>query len=342
MLRFPSRRVAARPPLSLTAIALLLPIACHAPTPQSLDEGPPAATSKGAPQTPPPNAAASAPADPWLTDPSAVIGGYLAQSRLQPRRVLLLGTFHFQDAGLDAHKPQHRFDALTADRQRQIAEVVAELEAFAPHVVCVERRPELQEKVDTDYAGFRRGGLRDVRNEIVQIGYRLADRLGLERVHAVDAGGRWLEPRVDAMAWARDKGLLAQLATPLQGVVGAYLAEHDRFVDRAELRDILRFMNHPDVLAASHAAYLVGPFHAAFGNEYPGVDGFTSHWFNRNLRIFVNVRRVSAPGQRVVVLIGAGHVPILRHCMQASPEFELVEVADVVGASPRAAAAGTG
>lgn len=66
---------------------------------------------------------------------------------------------------------------------------------------------------------------------------------------------------------------LGQLATPLLPVFGAYLAEHDRFVDRADLRTILRFMNHPEVLAASHSAYLVGGFHAADGDEYPGPTG---------------------------------------------------------------------
>jgi len=35
---------------------------------------------------------------------------------IQPRRILLLGTFHFKDTGLDADKPWHEFDALSERR----------------------------------------------------------------------------------------------------------------------------------------------------------------------------------------------------------------------------------
>ena len=123
---------------------------------------------------------------------------------------------------------------------------------------------------------------------------------------------------------------LGRLATPLQPVGQRFNADRDAFIDREDLTTILRFMNHPRVLRLSHAVYLVGGFHAADGAEFPGPDGFVTHWHNRNLRIFANLRRAAQPGQRVVVLIGAGHVPILRHCVEASPEFRLVEVGDVL------------
>jgi hypothetical protein len=32
------------------------------------------------------------------------------------------------------------------------------------------------------------------------------------------------------------------------------------------------------------------------------------------------------PDERILLIIGAGHVPILRHCVLASPEDTLVEV----------------
>lgn len=66
------------------------------------------------------------------------------------------------------------------------------------------------------------------------------------------------------------------------------------------------------------------------GADYPGADGLSGWWYNRNLRIFANIRRLIEPGDRVLVLIGAGHVPILRHAVQASPELKLVEVAAVL------------
>jgi hypothetical protein len=56
-------------------------------------------------------------------------------------------------------------------------------------------------------------------------------------------------------------------------------------------------------------------------------------WYNRNLRIFANLQRITeTPDERLLLLIGGGHLPILRHCIVASPECELVEVADYLSA----------
>jgi len=271
-----------------------------------------------------------APESLWRDDPAAVIDHYLARAKLQPIEVVLVGTFHFDDQGLDEYKPTHHFDALAEDRQQQIGKVVGDLAKWAPDLVCVERRPSVQKNVDAGYARFRDGGLRDRKNEIVQIGYRLAARMKHERVHAIDAGGGWLQPRVDPIAWAKKNGRIGQLMTPLQAVGAASRADEDRFVDREDLSTIFRFMNHPRVHEVGHAIYLIGAFHAADGKEFPGPDGFITHWHNRNLRIFANLRRVAKPGQRVVVLFGNGHMPILRHCIRSSPEFRLVELRDVV------------
>ena len=60
------------------------------------------------------------------------------------------------------------------------------------------------------------------------------------------------------------------------------------------------------------------------------VDQVTGGWYNRNLRIFANIHRIAEPGDRILVIIGAGHVPIIRHAFRASPEFRLIEVGDVL------------
>jgi hypothetical protein len=50
-------------------------------------------------------------------------------------------------------------------------------------------------------------------------------------------------------------------------------------------------------------------------------------WYARNLRIFRNLQRLGeCPEERVLLFIGAGHVPLLRFVAQASPEHERVEV----------------
>src|ERR671922_18561 len=53
-------------------------------------------------------------------------------------KIMLLGTFHFHDPGLDAHRPKFTLDVFSERRQREIADVVERLAAFAPTKVAVE------------------------------------------------------------------------------------------------------------------------------------------------------------------------------------------------------------
>ena len=43
------------------------------------------------------------------------------------------------------------------------------------------------------------------------------------------------------------------------------------------------------------------------------------------VRIFANITAISDPGDRVLVIIGVGHLYILRDLLQASDDFEWVD-----------------
>ena len=65
--------------------------------------------------------------------------------------------------------------------------------------------------------------------------------------------------------------------------------------------------------------------------DYFGADGFISAWYNRNLRIYSNVARlIRTPEERVLLIIGAGHVPILQQLLQSSPVLQLDSLSGVL------------
>jgi hypothetical protein len=258
----------------------------------------------------------------------------------QPRtRLLLLGTFHFADAGLDAHKPTHAFDALSEKRQTEIAEVLDRLARFRPTRIALEVPRDRQERLDQDYARFLAGESEVRANETYQIGFRLGQRLGVERLYAVDAPGRSYDPDMTREQFD------ARVASLLDGVdparVAAEAAWDERFermyawedalVDRQTLAQHLIFANDEETLRRHHGHYLVGEFKLGRDGDYLGAD-LKTRWYNRNLRIFQNLLRIPAgPSDRILLLIGAGHVPILRQAALSSPDFHLVEVREVLG-----------
>lgn len=243
--------------------------------------------------------------------------------------LLVLGTFHFKDAGLDAYKPETDFDALSPARQEEIEEVIARLEKFAPKKIALEARRENAPALQERYATYRRGEFELPANEIYQLGFRLAKRLGHEQVYFVDEHARRHE--LDAPeAVAKKCGQDVNDAGPWNERFFALYRRDDQAKARMTLRETLLYMNSEERLQAGHGHYLVGGFHLGCGDDYWGADQATG-WYNRNLRIFHNMGRLREPAQPMLLIIGAGHVPIIRHAAMASPEFEWVEVADVLG-----------
>jgi hypothetical protein len=103
-------------------------------------------------------------------------------------------------------------------------------------------------------------------------------------------------------------------------------AEHDSLQRQATVREILRFENAPARLAWSHGLYLdmarIGSADSLVGAA------LLAAWYERNVRIFVNLLRLAEPGDRILVFFGAGHAPTLRELVKAAPGFRLVEALD--------------
>ena len=247
-------------------------------------------------------------------------------------KLLLLGTFHFKDSGRDGYKPKHDVDILSTERQQEIADLLDRLAEFAPTRIAVEWDRDDQARLDERYKQYLAGEFEISSNEIYQIGFRFGKRLGHERLYAVDADGRHYEPRVDSAKWAKENDQGWVSAHPWHKRYEKLYEWEDQRKTQVPLGETFLYMNSPERLALGHGHYLVGAFKAADGTEYPGADHLSGWWYNRNLRIFANLLQIARePDDRVFFIVGAGHVPILRHAAQSAPEVELVEVAEVLG-----------
>lgn len=270
-------------------------------------------------------------------------------------QIMLLGTFHFKDRGLDAYKPQDA-DILSPQRQQEVAEVLDCLVQFQPTKIAIERHLEQQVEIDQEYQAYRRREFQLLGDEIYQLGFRLAERLGHSQVYCVNAWGRHCSPPLDMDEYAVGRSatelnrfLSEELKFDPWRIVQEFAEAHgqagllDEWLariqqtgaegDQAKLHQTLRLtllnMNAEAVILRSHGSYFAGPFEIGVGNQYPGVDYVTA-WYSRNLRIFANLQRITEPvaGERILLIMGGGHMAILRHCVEASPKYELVEVAE--------------
>lgn len=238
--------------------------------------------------------------------------------------VLVLGVYHMANPGRDVFNMQAD-DVLAPKRQAEIAQLVEVLKRFRPTKVAVEAGV-WSDRVPKAYAEYLAGKHELTRNEIEQIGFRLAKELGHKAVYPVDADGDFPYPRL--VNYAKGSGRSKELDA-LMGEIGAAVKAQDEYLASHTVLETLLYMNADERVAED-----VGTYYrmAHFGEpgDWAGAD-LVSDWFRRNMRIFSNVvRLVDSPNERVLVIYGAGHLGWLQHSLENDPGLRLRKLAEFV------------
>ncbi|WP_224482813.1 DUF5694 domain-containing protein [Robertkochia aurantiaca] len=242
--------------------------------------------------------------------------------------LLILGTFHFKDAGLDSYKPQFDIDIFSEQRQKELNEVLQDLSAWAPTKIAVEIDASRQPYLDSLYQAYLNGNFELKANEIFQIAFRLGKIMGHDKLYAVDAGARGYEKESDPdyakkkIAAFRAEASPEQITyeTRLDSAFYDLYALEDKWKATTDLKTIFRYKNSEKRLSIGHGHYLTGYFKMGGEQDYFGPDAGI-WWYNRNLRIFHNLLKLKEPGDRVFLLIGSGHVPIIDFLAEASFDY---------------------
>lgn len=96
--------------------------------------------------------------------------------------ILLLGTYHMGNPGLDMHNVKSD-DVLASQRQMEIYEVVDRLKRFNPTKIAVEALADEHETYNNQYLSYLSGEFTLGANEIHQLGFRTAANLGHDRIY---------------------------------------------------------------------------------------------------------------------------------------------------------------
>ena len=231
---------------------------------------------------------------------------------------MIVGDFHMANPGHDLHNVTVD-DMLSPRRQSEIAAVDRALGGFRPTVVAAEWSAET---VAERYPKFLAGTLAPSRNEVVQLGFRLARDTGA-RMIGVDVDGDFPFAAVDQFAKAHGQGALLDAAG---AEVQAMIGEQEHRLAARGVAGALRYLNDPARLQSDNGFYRTA-LRIGAGPEQPGVALLTS-WYQRNLRLCATLLQASRPGDRMVVFYGSGHAFLLRQCIQETPGYQLVEPND--------------
>lgn len=233
----------------------------------------------------------------------------------KPVEVMVVGVFHLSNPGQDLNNVQAP-DPTTPRRQAEIARVVEGLNRFKPTAVATEWPAAL---VAERWARYQAGTLPPSKNEVVLLGFRLGQMSGA-RVYGADMDGEFPFGAVADFAEANGMGAWVQEA---MGIGQAETRASSERLAAGTIGAELRYMNDPRRIAAMNDFYS-GALRIGAGDKQPGAD-LVAAWGQRNYRICARVIQESKPGDRVVVIFGAGHAYLLRRCFAETPGFVVVE-----------------
>ena len=240
-----------------------------------------------------------------------------------PIQVMILGSYHMGNPGLDQVNVE--VDDVTAPkRQRELAVLTEQLARFAPTKVAVEMVPKRDTFAIAEYAKFTPAALLKDRNEIVQIGFRLAHRMKHPSVFAIDEQSEAVDyfPFDKVEAYAKSNGQDADLAV-LKAKWAAEGASQAAMQPRLTVSKILAELNDPSAIVRNQSHY-ISALGLGRGNDWAGAE-LNAAWYLRNAKIHAKLMKIAQPGDRIVVLYGAGHNYLLRDFVRTTPGFVLVE-----------------
>ncbi|MEM9078447.1 MAG: DUF5694 domain-containing protein [Bacteroidota bacterium] len=238
-------------------------------------------------------------------------------------KVLVVGMFHLDYPGLDTHKTtdDNKIDVLKEPKKTEVTELVEYIKKFKPNKIMIESKTDWNNR----YQEYKGGAYRDKRDERYQVALRIAHELNIDSVYSVDA------KTLQSELFEKDSVLARSLIENIDWKSSdPYLESAFKWYDYREsqikhtnLLTYLKEMNSREIHNSNFGLYLTGRMAT---KDYDGADNFTLWWYNRNVRIFSNILRLTeGPEDRILAVFGNGHAAILRQLFEASPQYEFVE-----------------
>ena len=249
-----------------------------------------------------------------------------AEPTPEPILVMIRGAYHFGNPGQDLHNVKVD-DVRTPAKQAELADLAVRLAKFKPTRIAVEALSDRPDLSYAKYEAFEPGMLTQNPDERVQIGFRLARNLGQKIVYAIDEQSDTIDyfPYEKVDAFAKEHGQGAMLAR-MHGNVEVMMKEMEAAQKSTPVRLTLARMNDPARLAADNRDFYYALLQVGDRTTQPGAD-LNGGWYLRNAKIFAKLMQVAKPGDKIVVIFGGGHAYWLRHFVQNTPGFKLVEPA---------------
>ncbi|UFH57506.1 DUF5694 domain-containing protein [Spirosoma sp. KNUC1025] len=263
---------------------------------------------------------------PLITLGLALLSSTITKSQPKPVEVLLLGTFHFENPGLDVAKFENA-NILSTKRQQEVKQVVNQLIAYKPDKIYIEAEPAQQAQWDSLFRLYQQGKFALKANEIYQLAFPLAKTLGHPHLYAADyrQADFPYDSLIKVLTASGQQEMQQTIQTKIVQVEQAFNANLSKYT----IGEMLKLDNTPKSRKDNLAFYLYCLGAGKLSNHVGAY--LASEWWRRNMVIYANIlKQLTGNEKRIVVLFGSSHTAVLAELMKYNSALRLTDVGEVL------------
>lgn len=249
-------------------------------------------------------------------------------------QILLIGTFHFNNPGHDAIR-EPDYDILSSKSQQELELISDKIKAFHPTQFFVEWPGQEQQELDSLYNLYLKGKYfsqldKQARsykfysqNEIFQLAFRASGKAHVKRVMGVDYQNA-VFPYDSLMSAIKESGQTELLEW------NKFYLQRGKEPANENLSQKLLWLNTEENRRSNRGWYVTFANRGGSDKTYVGAY-LTSEWYKRNLYMYSLVQKnTAASDERIVLLLGSGHVSMIEQFVKDDDRFEKVELKDIL------------
>jgi hypothetical protein len=248
-------------------------------------------------------------------------------AQLKKKQILLIGTFHFTNPGLDVAKV-NTFNVMTDKSQKELENITNKIKKFGPDKIFVEWNYEKQVKLDKFYNKNTDSLFKNNASEIVQLALRSAKKLGHKKLFGIDYNQTAFP--YDSLVKGMQEANQLDLIKEDKEEMAAYEKSQNQKISKYSLTELLKDYNTKEWNAAGVKWYIQKANKAGKTDNFVGAY-LVSEWYRRNLYMYSLIQKLTEnKDDKIMVLLGAGHTAMLREFIKYDSDFEIVELATVL------------
>jgi Family of unknown function (DUF5694) len=234
-----------------------------------------------------------------------------------PKEVLLIGTFHFNNPGLDVAKI-NTFNVMSDKSQAELEVMSDKIKAFNPDKIFVEWEYDNQRRLDSLYDLYVKNQYFDFvkkkypkstfysQNEIVQLAFRTAKKANHAKVYAMDYPNT--DFPYDSVMTVLTQAKQLKLKQEIEDETKEYVKKTNDEFEKLNLTDnILRCNDN-----------FIGPF-------------LVSEWYKRNIYMLSIIQKLTeSTDKKIMILAGSSHIAMMKEFLLLDKNYKIVELKEVL------------